>query len=212
MSGTIDWDCYVAMTSVYDDGGFLSIQYDAYGEGNSGVHPAQAKPPLGILSRPLDPVLDPLTGVPNPSKSCELFLAEEGGQTFAVATIDPRNMKALPTLAKGESVFFNSLGMNAYFTATGIALGTLNSTKEPAALGQKTTDALNQISNVLGDIATALTDVAVALTASAGFVVTSGVTAASALQVTNDVVTIQTDLGLLASKIALIKSTVLTLA
>lgn len=108
MTGVIGFDYYLVTASNYDEHGFLSIQFDAFGE--QGVEPAIAKMPLGLYARPLDPVVDPTSREPDPTQACEVLIGQEGGQTHAIPLCDVRTIPILPILEKGETLLHNSFG------------------------------------------------------------------------------------------------------
>lgn len=139
--GPISFDTYIAMMSVYDADGFLSIQFDAFGEQESGVLPAPVMLPLGLQARPLDPVRD-ANGNPDPAQSCEVLIAEEGGATRSLPLGDPRITLILPQIAKGETLLYNSFGQFIRLDAVGtISLftnddGTINGQSILQSIGQ----------------------------------------------------------------------------
>lgn len=87
--------------STYDANGYLGLQYDAYGEEQSGVPDVEAFAPYGFWGRPLDPQLDANGEVVFGAHMLNLW---EGAESFAIALGDPRLMPGLPQLEKGESL------------------------------------------------------------------------------------------------------------
>lgn len=108
MNAPIHFDLGISMLSVYDENGFLGIQYDAEGENDSGVQPYEVHPTNGCLHRPLDPDVDS-SGIP--SAGATVLIAMEAGRGHIIPLGDPRVIENLaPQIAKGETVLFNSFG------------------------------------------------------------------------------------------------------
>lgn len=107
MAGSLAWDIGTAVNFEYDEDGFPTVQIDALGEEKSGVAPYDLHSPHGFLSVPVDPDVDD-NGTP--TLGCTTLFAMEGGRGHAWLCADPRVIVKLPTLQKGEALFYNSLG------------------------------------------------------------------------------------------------------
>lgn len=103
MGATFTWDLGMVALSEYDADGWLGVSYDAYGEQNSGIHPAELHSPHGFYSRPLDPDTD---GAGNPTIGCNVWWSWEGNDAHAMLGSDPRLVANLPPLLKGEAIFY----------------------------------------------------------------------------------------------------------
>lgn len=119
MAGALRWDIACAVGTNVDADGFLSIQHDAYGEGDAGVPAYQAHHPHGIWSCPIDPVIDPATGQSDPARACQVLIADEGGVGHAIALEDPRTVANLPLGQPGETIVHNDFGCFTRYYADG---------------------------------------------------------------------------------------------
>lgn len=104
------WTIANVTMSEYDVDGFLGIQYDAEGEQQSGVPPTETHGLGGLLHRPLDPVVDPVSGEVDPAKSANVLLGWQGGQAHAFALEDPRVVPLLPIARPGETILYGAAG------------------------------------------------------------------------------------------------------
>jgi hypothetical protein len=127
-----DWDLGLVTFSGFDADGFLSVQYDAPGNGEDdddspgGVAPYEAHHMLGFVGRPLDPIL--VNGTPDPTTSSTVLVFVRGGVGHAIPLQDTRLMPVLPQIGKGESLWYGPAygqfgrmfadGSIALFTAT----------------------------------------------------------------------------------------------
>lgn len=107
----LDFDIGVAMLSEYDSDGFLGVQFDAYGEEDSGVQAAEVHGYGGYLYRPDDPDLDE-SGEPIEGRACQVLKGQEGGRSHAWVLNDPRAVARLPRLEKGGSIQFGNRGFS----------------------------------------------------------------------------------------------------
>ena len=135
MSG-FDFDIGVAMMSTYDADGFLGIQCDAVGEQDSGVRDYEAHHMLGFCARPMDPVVDPDSGNPDPTQAAQVLFGMEAGRGHAWALQDPRMVVKLPQLKPGESMQygpaanFSRMHADGSITLYTTSDGTLNGTAQ----------------------------------------------------------------------------------
>lgn len=93
----IRWELTTAVTSGYDENGFIGIQPAALGQSNgadAGMGPYQMVQPLGYYARPLD---RDASGV-----GCWTLSAIEGGKGYAWCIQDPRYARKAPPLSKGS--------------------------------------------------------------------------------------------------------------
>lgn len=94
-------DLYQAAFSEVDANGFIGIQFDAFGEEDSGVETVETHHPHGFRSRPRDPETD---GDGAPRFSCNLLVMWEGDEARILTVLeDPRWIKSLPPEKKGGS-------------------------------------------------------------------------------------------------------------
>lgn len=107
MVDTLEHDIGAAVWSGYDPDGFLTVQIDAFGEGDSGLQPYELHHPLGFSSRPRDPDTSP-DGTPG--QACRVLYATQGGVGHAWLAYDPRAIPGLPALQKGESMQYGCAG------------------------------------------------------------------------------------------------------
>lgn len=108
----------VNITSTYQDpDGFLVGTYDADGDKGSPAHPIRHVG--GVVHRPLDPVIDPASGQPDPSKSCSALLYYQGGQGHLIPLDDVRSVAQLPAVLPGERMFGSDFGSFTRWHADG---------------------------------------------------------------------------------------------
>lgn len=101
------FDLYTASYSDIDPDGFVGIELDLFGEQEAGAPPAELHSPFGFLSRPLDPDVD---ADGNATLGCQALVADEGGTRHAWLGSDPRIIPLLPSLKKGEALFYGAKG------------------------------------------------------------------------------------------------------
>lgn len=125
------WDIYNVTGSSVDADGFHSVTVDA--EGEQGSVPIPVQHMHGLWSMPLDPVVDPGSGEPIPSKACAVLVAWEGSSGHAWPVNDPRVVANLPTGVPGETILFNDFGAFIREHADGsISLSTTTTGGSPA--------------------------------------------------------------------------------
>src|ERR1700735_2010761 len=105
---SFQWDIHNITGSSVDGDGFQSVTVDAYGEQGSVPIPVQHM--HGLWSMPIDPVVDPGSGEPIPSRACAALVAWEGSEGHAWPLNDPRVIANLPTGVAGETIIFNDFG------------------------------------------------------------------------------------------------------
>ena len=130
----LHWDVGCAMLSAYDADGFLGIQHDAEGEGDSGLHPYEVEHIGGLVHRPLDPVVDD-SGIPIEGQSASVLIATEStGVGHIIPLGDPRvTANLLPAAAKGETIVHSSFGQfSRYFADGSIAHCTTDKGGDPS--------------------------------------------------------------------------------
>ena len=93
--------------SEVDANGFIGIQFDAFGEEDSGMPAVEAHHPFGFMSRPSDPDVDP-DG--QPKFGCNVLVGWDGDEAHAWVLADPRTRPKLPALQKGESLQYGAGG------------------------------------------------------------------------------------------------------
>lgn len=94
-------DVYQSAFSDVDANGFIGIQFDAYGEEDSGLETVETHHTHGFRSRPRDPEVD-ASGAPR--FSCNVLVMWEGDESRVLAVLeDPRWIKSLPPEKKGGS-------------------------------------------------------------------------------------------------------------
>lgn len=91
-----------------DADGFLEYVVDC--EGEQGSAPFEAIHPFGLWSCPLDPVVDPGSGEPVPSKCCSVLTLTAGNEGFGFALTDPRVIGNLPLGVPGETIVYSAFG------------------------------------------------------------------------------------------------------
>lgn len=101
------WRMHVATYSEVDDNGFIGIQFDAFGEGDSGMPTVEAHFLDGYMCRPLDPDVD---SEGKPSFGCNVLVAWEGHQAHVIPLSDSRKRPLLPVLQKGERMIYGATG------------------------------------------------------------------------------------------------------
>lgn len=129
----LELDIGLALFSALDGNGFLTIQPDAYGEQKSGMAPCETHHPLGMIARPLDPVVDK-GGTPDPTQAAQLLRLDEEGKSHVLALEDPRAVANLPPIQKGESVVYNCFAQFVRLAADGSV--TLFTTSDGTTNGQ----------------------------------------------------------------------------
>jgi hypothetical protein len=137
MTGPIDhFDIACSVTSLYDQDGFLGIQYDAEGAeassaddsatpGGGGVRDYEVVQPGGIFYRPLDPVSD-ASGTIDPTQAGQVLYFLEGGRGFALPLGDPRVTAILPTVAGGSTLLYSACGSFVRLEGSGPAQGQIS--------------------------------------------------------------------------------------
>jgi hypothetical protein len=90
-----------------DDNGILRFGVDWLGSPSEpgGGDPAESIQPFGFRALPRDPDLDP-EGRIIAGRGAGLLLADDGGETFAWPTQDPRYRTVLPAIAAGSSELY----------------------------------------------------------------------------------------------------------
>jgi hypothetical protein len=104
----LDWDIYNVTGTTIDANGFPSVTIDA--EGEQGSIPIPVHMLHGMWSLPLDPVVDPGTGEPIPTKAAQVLVAWEGGVGHAFPITDVRLMAKLPLGVAGERIWASDFG------------------------------------------------------------------------------------------------------
>lgn len=97
----------VAVLSEYDADGFIGIAIDAYAEPTKGLPSYEAMHPLGLISRPRDPVVD-ADGVPTLGATTLRMIS--GNEEHSLAFGDPRATPKLPRLKKGGVAMYADTG------------------------------------------------------------------------------------------------------
>lgn len=92
-----------------DANGFLSLQPEAEGP-NGAAPPYPTMHWHGLWSCPRDPVVDPGSGRPDPSKSCSMLRWLEGSSGFSFPLHDVRTIADLPIGTPGETIVHNDFG------------------------------------------------------------------------------------------------------
>lgn len=90
-----------------DDSGIMRYGVDWLGSPTApgGGDPAESVQPWGFRSRPRDPDLD-AAGALVGSKACGLIVLDDGGETFAWPTQDPRYRLVLPDVPQGSAELY----------------------------------------------------------------------------------------------------------
>lgn len=86
--------------------GVLQVAVDLHGQ--DGTQSGRSMPtvmPLGLLSRPMDPTTDPVTGVPIEGAQC--LYAFDGGEGFTMPSTDQRQIAKIPEIAKGATILYS---------------------------------------------------------------------------------------------------------
>ena len=107
-TGLFEFDIQNVTGSSIDSDGFLLAQHDEDGE--AGGPPMQLIAPLGMLGRPLDPVVDQSTGQPQSANACMAFRCTQGSNGFSLPLCDPREVALMPALKPGERIFYGAAG------------------------------------------------------------------------------------------------------
>lgn len=100
---SLDWELGVAtFTEVVE--GVIKVAVDQHGVG-AGAPTFECISPLGLLSRPMDPVVGP-DGTMSTGANC--LFAREGGEGFAMPTNDPRWIAKIPQPTKGSTILYSA--------------------------------------------------------------------------------------------------------
>lgn len=89
-----DFRLHTVTYSEVDSNGFIGIQFDAFGEEQSGMPTVEVHHPFGFRSRPRDPDAD---------FGCNVLVGWEGHQAHAWLASDPRYTRVLPSDKEGGS-------------------------------------------------------------------------------------------------------------
>ena len=114
MPRPLDWDIGAQLTSVIDPQGFEETQYDAEGEGASGVPSYETHHAHCFWGRALPPVVDaapdgqPGSGQADPTQAAQMLFAMEGSTGHAWTMEDPRVVATMPTPDPGCGVFYGA--------------------------------------------------------------------------------------------------------
>lgn len=138
-SGPIHIDIYTCITSSYDSDGYLSLQPDYPGQ--EGGQPHEAIFPLGMQSRPLDPVVDNTGKV---ATGCPMVAFWENDQALLMPFGDSRVVAGLPALDKGDTMFHGLKAPNFLRFQAGGTI-TLFTTADGTATGQSMTFTMGQL-------------------------------------------------------------------
>lgn len=104
----MDVDIGLATLSEYDEDGFLQVKVDGLAD-DSALAAFEAHGLDGFLSRPLDPGKD-ASGNIDPEQACQVVILNEGDRAHVIPLGDPRTLKKLPTLDKGDKVLYGPTG------------------------------------------------------------------------------------------------------
>ena len=90
-----------------DDSGILRFGVDWLGSpaAPGGGDPAESVQPWGFRSKPRDPTLDAAGNLVG-SQACGLLVLDDGGETFAWPTQDPRYRLVLPDVPQGSAEIY----------------------------------------------------------------------------------------------------------
>ncbi|MET0793562.1 MAG: hypothetical protein ABW061_18730 [Polyangiaceae bacterium] len=99
----IDWRLHTITYSEVDANGFIGIQFDAFGEQDSGMDTVEVIHPFGLMANPPEPDA-------NGAFSCSALIGWEGDQAYAWLCSDPRSRVVLPSLKKGETLLYGCAG------------------------------------------------------------------------------------------------------
>jgi len=108
----IDWRLHTITYSEVDASGFIGIQYDGFGEENSGVPAVEVHHPFGLMANPPDPDA-------NGAFSCLALIGYDGDEPHAWLCSDPRSRVVLPSLKRGETLVHGASGNFARFHKDG---------------------------------------------------------------------------------------------
>ena len=103
----LEVDLAISQVSDYDADGFPGAGCDWFGQDKAGVSPGEQLHPLGLLSRPRDPVVDD-TG--QPTMGATIMRLVEGNEEHAIALGDPRAVPKLPANDKGGTIVYADTG------------------------------------------------------------------------------------------------------
>lgn len=117
MQTILELDIQNVTGSVLDDNGYVSYLVDGYGEEGSDQYDAVM--PYGLISRPLDPDVDPGSKEPVPSRACSILTIHAGSETYGIPLVDPRAIALLPNLDKGETIVHNGFGVFSRYDKKG---------------------------------------------------------------------------------------------
>jgi hypothetical protein len=106
MSG-FRWHLHRVTLSEIDDSGFIGIQFDAFGEQDSGMPTIELHHQLGFLSRPPDPTVGADGEI---AFGANVLIAEDGEERHAWLAADPRLIPKLPSLQPGDALMYGSAG------------------------------------------------------------------------------------------------------
>lgn len=99
----IDWRLHTVTYSEVDANGFIGIQFDGFGEQNSGVPTVETHHPFGLMANPPEPDI-------NGEFSCLALVGWDGDTPHAWLCADPRSRVVLPVLQKGEVLLYGCAG------------------------------------------------------------------------------------------------------
>lgn len=101
MSAPLTFELGNAVSVSYDQNGFLGVQYDAYGDGTTGMPPIWLHHAYGRISRPLDRTDD---------GACGLLYSQEGTEGHAWLAYDRRVYPKIPAVNRGGQALYDSNG------------------------------------------------------------------------------------------------------
>jgi len=84
-------------------------QIQGYGDGKTGLPPAIVHVPFGFYSKPIDPWVG-ANGEVDTQQGCQSLYAFRGDQMHIIPSFDPRTLKILPTIHKGDSLQYGADG------------------------------------------------------------------------------------------------------
>lgn len=102
---SLDLDIGSALLSEYDGDDFPGVQIQEYGGDLATCPTMEMHAPYGIYHRPLDPDVDG-DGKAIETAAAQVLYAWEGSRPHAWVMEDPRIVKLLPRLLKGETLFY----------------------------------------------------------------------------------------------------------
>jgi hypothetical protein len=105
VTSRLDWDYGICAYSEFSDG-VLGVGVDLMGSSEQSGRTLDPAQPLGLLSRPLDPDVDPATKEPiNGAGALYSFSGSEG---VVMPTTDPRLTAKIPQINKGSTVLYSA--------------------------------------------------------------------------------------------------------